>query len=165
MGLFHRRHAKVAGPLALVAAVGGYVFTGFPNAHDMTVQRIMMEESFRSHIYTDSSGYQTIGYGTNVEIGITKREGEYLLRERLAGTYTRLTNDLPWVKDQPVMTQSALLDMSYQLGVDGTLKFHAMLTGLRAGDCAKAKAAALDSLWARETPQRARRVTDRLCAD
>ena len=163
MGLFHRRHAKVAGPLALVAAVGGYIFTGLPDAHDITARRIMAEEGLRLHVYEDSRGVQTIGYGTNLAEGITKLEAEYLLRERLAAKYTGLTTDLPWVKDQPIMTQSALLDLAYQVGVRKEEAFSDMLAALRAGECAKAKAAALDSLWARETPTRARRVTDRLC--
>ena len=55
--------------------------------------------------------------------------------------------------------------MGYQLGARGVLKFHGMLSALEADDCPTAKAAALDSDWARETPKRAERVTAILCED
>ena len=41
--------------------------------------------------------------------------------------------------------QEALLDMAYQLGVDGLLGFHDMLAALERGDYQAAKAAALSS--------------------
>ena len=47
--------------------------------------------------------------------GITRREGEYLLRERLAGTHEDLTGHLPWLSDAPQAQQLAILDMGYQL--------------------------------------------------
>ena len=44
----------------------------------------------------------------------------------------------------------------------GVLGFHDMLAALERGDWPAARAAALDSDWARETPARARRVADAL---
>ena len=113
----------------------------------------------------DSRGILTIGFGTNIGEGITRREAEFLLRERLAVTYQTLTSNLPWLSDAPERQQSAILDMGYQLGPHGVLGFHGMLSALESGDCPAAKAAALDSAWARETPERAKRVTALLCED
>ena len=51
--------------------------------------------------------------------------------------------------------QGALLDMAYELGVEGLLGFHDMLAALARGDWAGAHAAALKSKWATEVPGRA----------
>ena len=158
-----KKSAKVAGPLAVLAVLGGSIWAGFDDAPGLVVDRIMADEGFRAEPYPDSRGILTIGFGTNIGEGITRREGEFLLRERLAGTYQTLTKELPWLSDAPERQQSAILDMGYQLGPRGLLKFHGMLSALEAGDCPAAKAAALDSAWARETPERAERVTAILC--
>ena len=70
--------------------------------------------AFAPEPYLDSLGVWTIGFGTNIGEGITRREAEFLLRERLAGTYQTLTADLPWLSDAPERQQSAILDLGYQ---------------------------------------------------
>ena len=50
---------------------------------EQTLARLKVEEGFRAKPYPDSRGVMTIGYGTNIGEGITRREGEYLLRERV----------------------------------------------------------------------------------
>lgn len=128
------------------------------------LSRLESEEGFRSHAYTDTRGVLTIGYGTSLKFGITHREASALLKERLDVTYARVKSELPWIVAKSEATQSATLDMAYQLGVSGLLEFHKMLTHLRLGQCKDAKREALDSAWARETPNRARRVVAHLCA-
>ena len=84
--------AKVAGPLAILAVLGGSIWAGFPDTPGLVVDRIMAEEGFRAKPYPDSRGILTIGFGTNIGEGITRREAEFLLRERLAVTYQTLTS-------------------------------------------------------------------------
>ncbi len=50
-----------------------------------------------------------------------------------------------------------LISMAYQLGVDGLSLFRGMLSAITQGDFNGAANAMLDSLWARQTPGRARR--------
>ena len=132
---------------------------------EQTLARLKPEEGFRAKPYLDSQDILTIGFGTNIGEGITRREAEFLLRERLEATYETLFKELPWLSAAPEGQQSAILDLGYQIGVHGLLGFHGMLSALEAGDCPTAKAAALDSEWARETPKRAERVTAILCED
>ena len=158
---------KVAVALGLMVVLAGALAGAWQDRGadpvDAVLPTIMQEEGFRSHVYTDTQGVLTIGYGTNLSEGITMLEAEALLRIRLTIANDGIHNSLPWLQDQPGRVQAAVLDMSYQLGVEGLLKFRAMIAALEAGNCAAAKAAALDSLWARETPGRASRVADRLC--
>ena len=123
----------------------------------------MLEEGFRATPYTDSRGVETIGFGTAIGKGITRSEGELLLRERLGAKWTELGNAAAWVKTLPDSQQEALLDLAYQLGTHGVLEFTDMLAALRKGDCTAAQAAGRDSAWARETPQRAEEVLARMC--
>jgi lysozyme len=48
------------------------------------------------------------------------------------------------------------------MGVSGVLKFKGMLEALKAGKRELAANEALDSLWARQTPERARRVAEQI---
>ena len=107
----------------------------------------------------------TIGYGINLDQGITPREADALSRIRLEDNFHRLASEWPPYVGQPMGTQVALLDMDYQLGDHGVLSFHDMLGALKVGDCPAAKAAALDSLWANQTEGRAKEVTAILCED
>ena len=118
------------------------------------------EEGFRSKPYLDSRGVLTIGYGTNIHNGISEIEADYLLKGRLRRAEVKLKDLWPSYEDQPRSVQIALLDMSYQLGVYGLLKFHQTLARLESKDYSGAADSALDSLWARQTPRRAKRVAE-----
>ena len=64
-----------------------------------------------------------------------------------ADVYSRLSN----------CRQDALQSMIYQLGVKGVLNFKNMWKALKAEDYEKAAKEAMDSKWARQTPNRAQR--------
>ena len=57
------------------------------------------------------------------------------------------------------------MNMAYQMGVPGLLRFKKMLSALEAGDWKTAEKEALDSLWARQTPRRAREVASLLLSN
>jgi lysozyme len=52
--------------------------------------------------------------------------------------------------------------MAYQMGVEGVQGFSKMIAALQVGDYPRAADEALDSLWAKQTPARARDVAQRL---
>ena len=120
--------------------------------------RLKEEEAFRAMPYRDSEGVLTIGYGTNLDIGITEREGAYLLSERVHVAEIRFTHAWKPYRDMSADVRVELLDMAYQLGVDGLLGFHDMLAALARGNYEGAAIEALRSAWATETPSRAAAV-------
>lgn len=115
------------------------------------------------HAYRDHKGYWTIGVGFLID----KEKGgripdavidfwlDYLVQQR----EDALDRYLPWWRSLSDARQRALIQMSYQLGVDGLLGFPKMLGALQSGDWREAYRQALDSKWAKvDTPERAQRV-------
>ena len=60
---------------------------------------------------------------------------------------------------QPEAVQSVLVDMSYNLGVHGLMKFHKMLDAMQNGDYDTAADEIDSSKWADEVPSRAKRAS------
>ena len=55
-----------------------------------------------------------------------------------------------------------LFNMTYQLGARGFVNFKKMIKALEKQDYKTAAKEGLDSLWAKQTPNRAKRLMDRL---
>ena len=124
------------------------------------LQQLCEDEGFRGHPYDDHLGLPTIGYGTLLPL--TEEEGALLLNHRLQEKLDELTQAAPWVSGLPQHIQDVLANMSYQLGVAGLLKFQNFLAALQEGEYSDAGAHGLDSRWAKQTPQRAERLMDKL---
>ena len=148
-----------------------------PSAIDIVVERLKLEEGLRLDAYRDSGGVLTIGYGFNLEVpmdavergyldghdptdGVTEEQAEWLLRHRAERAVEDFQRRWPPYADQPLTVRVALADMAYELGDTGLAAFHTMLRLLEQGDYTAAADDALQTLWAREVPNRARRVTD-----
>ena len=132
---------------------------------DTVIAELKTWEGFDAHIYRDTNNVLTIGYGTDLEAGVTVEEADWLLRHRLAEKTACLEESLPNFSAYSVDVRGVLMAMAYQLGCRGVTEFTDMIAALDAGDVLKARAAALDSEWARETPQRAKAVTELLTTD
>ena len=123
------------------------------------VSTIKQEEDYKSTPYPDTVGNITIGYGTNLSIGISKDEADFLLKHRMDLNGKELEKKWPPFKMQPEAVQSVLVDMSYNLGVHGLLKFHKMLDAMQNGDYDTAADEIDSSKWAAEVPSRAKRAS------
>lgn len=124
---------------------------------------IKRQEGVRLRAYKDTRGVMTIGFGRNLEVGISLAEAEYLL----ANDLERAERDAaavvgPIFHGLAPARKRALECMAFQMGRAGLATFHMMIDAVRAGDWAMAKLAALDSLWAQQTPGRAAEVGEML---
>lgn len=125
----------------------------------MLIDDIKQEEGFKGVVYKCTEGFDTIGYGT--KLPINEEEATLLLEYRLNKTRANLLSSL-YNYDLPNEVWDILLNMSYQLGVGGVLKFKKMLEALKNKDYVEASKQGMDSLWAKQTPNRAKRLMDRL---
>ena len=123
------------------------------------IEDIKQEEGFSGTVYKCTEGFDTVGYGSRMPI--TKEEAELLLEYRLKAMKAQLTGYLYDIdiKDE---AWDILFNMSYQLGVKGVLNFKNMIKALKDNDYKEASIQMLDSLWAKQTPNRAKRLSDRM---
>lgn len=93
---------------------------------------------------------------------LSPEEGEWLLRRRAGARVEGLrrlmaTQGLAWA-GLPSDVRVALGNLGYQVGSSGVMRFRRMVSALKRKDYVQAATEALDSLWARQTPARAKRV-------
>ena len=58
--------------------------------------------------------------------------------------------------------RSVLINMAFQLGVSGLMKFKRFIAAYRAGDFVTASKEMLDSRWAMQTPNRAKELSEQM---
>lgn len=130
---------------------------------DLLKADLVRDEGLRTTAYFDTLGYITIGVGRLIDSkkggGITEAEAMTLLGNDIAKVTAQIDKELPWWKSRSESTQRGMANMCFQLGLNGLLAFKNMLSCLQAGDYAGAKREALDSAWAKQTPNRAAHVT------
>lgn len=121
------------------------------------VEDIKQEEGFKGTVYKCTEGFDTIGFGTRLPL--SKEESELILEYRLKIMKSQLTGYL-YNLDIKQEAWDILFNMAYQLGVRGVLNFKKMIKALEKQDYKTASKEGLDSLWAKQTPNRAKRLMD-----
>jgi len=124
------------------------------------IENIKRHEGFRGEVYRDTLGFNTIGYGT--KLPLSKKEASVLLEMRLKEKTKELEEKEPFINSLPLDKQSILVEMSYQLGVNGVLKFKKMWVALKNSDYKIAALEMLDSRWHIQTPRRAKELSDKM---
>jgi len=97
----------------------------------------------------------TFGYGFTF---ITEEEAEAVLELRLKKITEELKKRLSIFENLPFDIQQILIEMAYQMGVNGVLKFRKMLAAIEKQDWCEAYKEGKNSRWFRQTPSRALRV-------
>lgn len=130
---------------------------------NLLIKELKIDEGFMPHEYKDTLGYSTIGYGRLIDKrkggGITEAEADYLLGNDVERVWEQLKKALPWVIDQPEGVQQALSMMAFQMGVKSVTGFSTTLKLIKEGKYSAAADNAMQSLWAKQTPNRAKKVT------
>jgi len=125
------------------------------------------DEGVSATVYKDHLGWDTIGVGRLVDkrkpgAGLRGHEIDYLLRNDIDDRIEALTRQLPWFQTLDDARKGVLLNMSFQMGVDGLLGFKNTLAMIRDGKYQMASEAMLQSKWATQTPERAKRMSDQM---
>ncbi len=88
-------------------------------------------------VYTDSEGHRTVGYGLNLDVGISQRVAFAALQAQLDELHETLTK-YPWYSQIDPVRQSVLLDIAFNDGLHGLLAFPHMLAAISRQDWASA---------------------------
>lgn len=128
--------------------------------HAALLRQIKLHEGVRLKPYRCTAGKLTIGIGRNLDDrGITADEAAYLLGNDLTAVQAALVQALPWVSSLDDVRQRVLIDMAFNMGVQGLLGFKRTLATIQAGDYQTAATMMLDSKWAQQVGQRAERLS------
>lgn len=126
------------------------------------IDSIKKHEELRLKAYQDTVGVWSIGYGTNLQVlEITEHLAEEFLAAAVFKTEAQLSK-LPTFAALDGVRQGVLIEMSYQLGVMGCLKFRQMWDALARGDYWAAASEMVASKWSKQTPNRVEVLASRM---
>jgi lysozyme len=134
------------------------------------LDQLLRDEGFRPDIYTDTRGFKTIGIGHNLDASpmldlvppITLAQALGILGKDVERISMGLQSQLPWIVSLDDVRHGVLTNMAFNLGTNGLLQFHQMLTHLQAGDYANAALAMTQSAWYNQVGDRAKRLVQQM---
>lgn len=123
------------------------------------IPQLMVDEGFRRLPYRCTAGRLTIGYGTNLDAGITDDEAMFLLDSRVVlAVHDCQRAFAPWFAGLSLARRGVLVQMVYQMGLARVRGFRRMLAACARGEFDTAAVEMLDSKWATtDSPARAQR--------
>lgn len=126
---------------------------------DTLKQELIIDEGKRSKPYTDTVGKTTIGVGRNLtDVGLSDDEIDMLLTNDVNKAFSHLVVALPWVLTLSETRQRALTNMAFNMGLGTLLGFTTTLSLIQAGKFEDASHAMLNSKWATQVGNRAKRI-------
>ena len=121
---------------------------------------IQKYEGLRLTPYMCATGHLTIGYGHNLERGISASVAQALLQEDVSCAQAEVARNIPWSKQLDEVRQFVLLDMCFNMGISTLLAFQKFLAALKKGDYSAAATEMLNSRWAEQVGRRARELAE-----
>ena len=127
------------------------------------IDEIKKHEGYRDSVYQCTEGYDTIGYGFAIkDLKLSKEICDIILTEKLAKLQLDISNKFEWFDESPTLVKDVVTNMCYQLGLSGFSKFKQTIYYLETEQYQEASVECLDSLWARQTPNRAKELSEKL---
>jgi len=118
---------------------------------DKLIAKLVEHEGMKQSAYKDSLGFWTIGIGTLIDEKkggkLTTDECFYLCRNRINIARKELSK-YKWFCQQDKVRQDALIELAFNLGVDGLLGFKKMISSLEVNSYSSASKELKDSKWA-----------------
>lgn len=132
-----------------------------PDSRSRLRANIAHSESYRQYPYKDTTGHLTIGFGRNLEaVGISQNEALILLDDDIQRVEHELWNNYPNYASLNDVRKSVLIEMAFELGIEGLMGFKIMMGCIAVADWQGAGNAILDSLYAHQVGDRAKRVSE-----
>src|ERR1700753_4254410 len=127
-----------------------------PSTFSKLKESIKRHETYKKFPYHDTTGNLTIGYGRNLsEVGIEMDEADFLLNNNIKICESLLNSHLVFYQYLDDVRKAVLIEMTFNMGIDGILKFKTMLDFLKKHDYESASKEMLNSVWAKQVHNRA----------
>ena len=125
------------------------------------LNKIKHHEGFRRRVYQCTEGYDTIGYGFAIkDLELDEDLAEEILIRKVEKLIKRVRSKFNWLDSVPHEVQGVLVNMAYQMGLSNVCKFKKALHAMQMFQWKKAADEMLDSRWAKQTPNRAKELSD-----
>jgi lysozyme len=120
---------------------------------------LIKHEGVKLNVYRDTVGKLTIGCGRNLDDhGISEDEALLMLDNDITRLWHALTAKFPFFGGLDDTRQHVLLDMAYNLGVDGVGHFTKVVSAIETGNYNAAADEMLESKWAKQVGTRAQEL-------
>lgn len=127
-----------------------------PDTRAKLMNRIKRNEDFKSTPYVDTRGNLTVGFGRALyKTPMSIDEAEYLLIDDIKRAEAGAFKYYPGYSDLNEARKSVIVEMAFELGVEGLLQFKGMITATKAGDFKQAAVEMLSSAWHQQVGNRA----------
>ena len=127
------------------------------------LKQIKKHEGFWSTVYQCTEGYDTIGYGFAIkDLVLDEVIAELILLRKLEKLQHRIASVFGWWYNSPKTVKNVVTNMCYQLGISGFSKFKKTIYLIETEQYEEASIEMLDSLWHRQTPDRAKELSEAL---
>lgn len=133
----------------------------------LLLQELRRDEGVRYVPYLDSVGVKTVGVGHNLEAHpldlvypLTDEQVDQILADDLVRVFSGLDRKIGWWRNLSRARMRVLVNMAFNLGVDGLLEFKRMILAVDRGHYDQAAREMLNSKWARQVFNRAIRLAE-----
>lgn len=128
--------------------------------------QLIRDEGDVPYAYQDSLGYWTIGVGFLIDRSkggrLPDAVRDFWLDYEITEKRKELERRIPWIKALDQARQDCLLNMAFNLGVEGLLSFKNTLSLVQSGQYEKASVEMLKSRWATQVGNRAKRLSEQM---
>ena len=133
---------------------------------ELLKEELLRDEGLELKPYTDTVGKTTIGVGRNLsDVGITRAEAMHLLENDIGKASAELDRVKPSWRDMSDDQQRALVNLTFNMGMPRLQHFKKMWAALESGRFATAADELLNSRYASQVGDRAKRMAELLELD
>jgi len=123
--------------------------------------QLTIDEGRRALIYLDTEGKWTGGVGRNLtDRPFSDDEIDLMLKNDIVIAESDLDKHLPWWRQMSEARQQALANMTFNMGIKRVLGFKQTLNLMQACRYDAAALEMLDSKWAKQVGDRAKRLSE-----
>ena len=125
------------------------------------IKQLKIHEGYKPRVYKCTEGVDTIGIGFAIkDLYLSEEVCELILKEKLQLLEDRFIVTFDWYDDAPQEVKNTCINMAYQLGFRGFSKFKKTISHLAKRDYTSASKEMLISKWAKQTPNRAKELSE-----
>lgn len=134
--------------------------------NEKLTQQLINEEGKVAHAYPDGLGYWTIGVGHLIDPrkggSITEDTIMYILNLDILEKCNDLDKNISWWRNENEVRQRVMIDLCFNLGINGLLQFRNTLGHWQNGEYDLAAQGLLDSKAATQTGKRYQKLAQML---